>query len=73
MEEETVFTQIIERKKPAEIIYEDEDYAVLVEKGASVRLEGISFRHVGDMWADVVVVENGSIKIRECSFEGAQT
>jgi len=54
-----------------EIISEDEEYAVLVENDASAQLECISFRHMGEMWADVVVIESGSIKISECSFEGA--
>ncbi|MDW8243575.1 MAG: right-handed parallel beta-helix repeat-containing protein, partial [Thermogemmata sp.] len=39
--------------------------------GGVFGLAGVTVRHVGDRWADTVVVSGGEVVIRRCRFEGA--
>ncbi len=54
-----------------EIVSGAEDYVVRFDRGGSFTAEGITFRHDGNMMADVVVIERGVVDISDCRFTGA--
>jgi parallel beta-helix repeat protein len=54
-----------------EIVSGAEDYVVRFDRGGSFTAKDITFRHDGNMMADVVVVERGVVDISGCRFTGA--
>jgi len=54
-----------------EIVSDGEDYVVRFSGDGPFIVEDITFRHEGDMVADVVVVDGGEISFTRCRFTGA--
>lgn len=54
-----------------EIVSEAEGYVLRFNGGRSFSAEGITFRHEGELEADVVVVQTGEVEFTDCRFTGS--